>query len=177
MNINIKSRQLAKLYNDRIGWLMKYENFGRKCKFIYPPIKTECPNCLLNASQMSAGIYKPGGPEPFEETTCPVCLGKGIFEESVTEEDTLIVLFDHKSWFEPGNVAKLPDTSVMVIGDRLKSWNKVKKCNRVILNLDVYGETAPYRLYGEMYPTGLMNGNDKSGSRWFYAYLVRDGGG
>lgn len=75
---------------------------------------------------MSMGIYRPGGPEFFEEgMTCPVCLGKGTFEEPKIEEDILIVLFDHEMWFQPNNVAKLPDNSAMIIGDRLRSWNKV----------------------------------------------------
>jgi hypothetical protein len=155
---------------------MDYKQFGRRCKYIYPPKITECPNCLLNASKMSAGIYRPGGPEPFENTTCPVCLGKGIFEEQFTEEDVLIVLFDQQAWLQPGMVTKLPDNSAMVIGDRLRSWNKIKKSTRIILNLDVYGDSTPYKLFGEPYPVGLFNGNDKSGSRFFYAYLAREGG-
>ena len=124
---------------------------------------------------MSAGLYKPGGAVPFEGT-CPVCLGKGTFEESVTEEDVLIVLFDSNMWFEPSQVAKLPDNSAMIIGDRLKSWNKVAKAPRIILNLDVYGENTTYRLYSKLYPVGLFNSNDRSGSRWFYAFLTQEKG-
>ena len=126
---------------------------------------------------MSLGIYRPGGSEPFEENmVCPVCLGKGTFEETVTEEDILIVLFDSKQWFSPGNVSYLPDNSAMVIGDRRRTWNKMQQCSRIILNTDVYGEESPFRKSGEIYPVGLFNGDDRSGSRWFYTFLVREGG-
>ena len=174
--IKINSGKLAKLYNDRIAWLMQQKQFGRRCRFIYPSHKRECDNCYQTTSGMSAGTYRPGGAEFFEGTTCPVCLGKGTFEEVVTEEDILIVLFDHRMWFEPANVSKLPDNSVMIIGDRLRTWNKVKKSIKIILDLDVYGDETPYVKSGEMYPVGLFAGDDKSGSRWFFAYLSREGG-
>jgi hypothetical protein len=104
-------------------------------------------------------------------------LGKGVFEEVVTEEDTLIVLFDFKQWFQPGNVTKLPDNSAMIIGNRKRSWNKMVQCSRIILNTDVYGGNTPYKKSGELYPVGLFNGNDKSGSKFFYCYVEQEGGG
>jgi len=113
----------------------------------------------------------------FENTACPVCLGTGRFEESESEEDVMIVLFDPKTWFEPGKVADLPNNSAMVIGDRLRTWSKVKRAFRVILNTDVYGEGTPYVLESEPYPVGLFNSNNQSGSRFFYAYYRREGGG
>ena len=126
---------------------------------------------------MSLGIYRIGGPEFFEKNmVCPVCQGKGTFEEVVTEEDILIVLFDSKQWFSPGNVSYLPDNSAMVIGNRRRTWNKMQQCTRIILNTDIYNEQTKYRKQGEIYPVGLFNGDDMSGSRFFYTFLVQEGG-
>jgi hypothetical protein len=171
------SRNISKLYNERIKWLMGAQQFGRRVKYIFPPKKIECPNCLRSGSGASSGRYKAGGPEPFENTTCPVCLGKGGFEEQHEEDGVLIVLFDANQWFEPGKVASLPDNSAMIIGDRLTDWVKVTKCERMILNTDVYSIRTPYVRHGEPYPVGLFSSNDQSGGRWFYCYMQREGGG
>jgi len=176
MPVNINTNQLVKLYNERILWMLKEKNFGRRCRFHYPPKVIRCSNCHQGAGGLSLGTYKIGGPEPFEGV-CPVCLGKGTFEETKTEEDILIVLFDSQQWFSPGKVTKLPDNTAMVIGDRRRTWNKVLQCDRIILDLNVNGDNAPYKKIGEMYAVGLFNGDDKSGSRFFYAYVCRDGGG
>ena len=157
--------------------MMQLRQYGRRCRFIYPPVKIECPNCLTNTSGLSAGVYRPGGPQPFQNTTCPVCAGKGLFDQSQEEEDIMIVLFDVKQWFEPAKVATLPDNSAMIIGDRKRTWDRVVKSHRMILNTDVYTEGTPYRLSGEPFPVGLFNADDRSGSRWFYACVVREGGG
>ena len=175
---NAESKRIAKLYNDRIAWMMKEQQFGRRCKFIYPPIKTQCPNCLIGAGGLSNGIYRRGGPRPFHDnTTCPVCLGQGTFEEHTSEEDIMIVLFDANQWFEPGKVASMPDNSAMIIGDRKRTWGKVVRCERVILNTDVYSEGTPYKRHGEPYPVGLFNADNQGGSKWFYCYFTREGGG
>jgi len=175
---SINSQRLAKLYNERINFLLKYENFGRKCLFYYPPSKQHCPNCIVSASGLSSGKYRIGGPMPFmPPEPCPYCKGKGVFKNSVMEEDTLIVLFDHKMWMQPSMVASLPDNSAMIIGNKKRSWDKVVRAERVILNTDVYGTGTPYKLFGEPYPCGLFNGDDKSGSAFFYAYYIREGGG
>ena len=96
----INPRKLAALYNSQIKRMLSYEMFGRKVRFIYPPKVTDCPNCIRGSSG-STGVYKQGGPHFFENTTCPVCLGRGLFEESVTEESVMIVLFDANAFFEP----------------------------------------------------------------------------
>jgi len=177
MAFKIDTRRIAKLYNERIDFMLRYEAFGRKCRFIYPSKRESCPNCILNASGQSSGKYKPGGPRPFNGTTCPVCRGQGVFDVPHVEEDTMIVLFDKNMFFEPAQVSQLPDNTMMVIGDRKRTWNKVVRCERMVPNLDVYGDGTTYMLYGEPFPIGLFNSDDKSGSKYFYAYFVRESGG
>ena len=177
MPIRIKTDLLSKEYNDRIAWMMGINQFGRRCRFLYPSRKIPCHNCHQGAGGLSLGRYKTGGPEPFVDSICPVCMGKGTFEETKTEEDILIVLFEPQSWFSLGNITKLPDNTAMIIGDRARSWNKVLQCSRVVLNTDVYNENTLYRLFGSPYPAGLFNSDDKSGSRFFYAYVVQESGG
>ena len=126
---------------------------------------------------MSLGKYKAGGSIPFDEGACPVCLGKGFFEEQVVEEDVLIVLFDKQMFLEPGRVAQLPDNSAQIIGERIRSWDKVIRATRMVLNTDVYNDGSMWKKYGEPFPVGLYNGDDKSGSKWFYCYLEREAGG
>jgi len=156
--------------------MMDAKQFGRKCRFLYPPRKVPCNNCYQGAGGLSTGVYKPGGDVFFENTSCPVCLGKGTFEEAKVEEDVLIVLFDHNLWFQPSQVSKLPDNSVMVVGDRTKTWSKVNQCSRIVLNTDVYSDNTRWKLSGATYPVGLFNGDGKSGSRWFYAFLIQETG-
>ena len=177
MPININTNLLEEKYEERIRWMMGVKQFGRRCRFLYPPMISSCPNCFQGAGGLSLGQYKPGGTVPFADTVCPVCLGKGTFEESKTEEDILIVLFDSKQWFSPGGTANLPDNSAMIIGDRQRTWNKVLQSYRIILNTDAYTDQTQYRLSGEMYPVGLFNGDSTGGSKFFYAYLVREKAG
>jgi len=177
MPVKIDTRNIAKLYNERIDFLLQYKAFGRKCRFYYHPEQVSCDNCIINASRQSSGKYKPGGPKPFDGTTCPVCRGQGVFEVPHVEEDIMIVLFDKNMFFEPAQVSQLPDNTVMVIGDRQRTWDKIVRCERMVPNLDVYGNGTTYTLFGEPYPVGLCNGDDKSGSKYMYAYFVRESGG
>jgi len=170
-------KRLSRLYNEEIKSLMNYEAFGRRCLFIYPPKRIPCPNCIVTSAGLS-GPYKIGGPIPFSEgMICPYCMGKGIFDEHVEEEDIVIVLFDKNMFMKPGQVAQLPDNTAMMIGERAKTWDKVVRAERVILNTDVYGKGSPYVRYSEPLPVGLLNSTDQSGSKWFYCYYSRDGGG
>ena len=156
---------------------MKQKNFGRVCRFHYPVKKVPCPNCITTASGLS-GRYKSGGPIPFSDgELCPYCFGNGIFEESVVEEGLLIVLFDSKMWFEPSKSSMMPDNTALVIGDRTKTWDMIVRAERVVLDTGVYGEGTVYKLFGEPLPVGLLAGDNKTGNRFWMAYLAREGGG
>ena len=52
---------------------------------VYPEKREECPNCYFNGYK-SNGVYKTGGPYPFDDgSPCPYCEGNGYKMIEVTE--------------------------------------------------------------------------------------------
>lgn len=75
---------------DEHEWISDYfidGELGCQCSLMYPPTYTECPNCVFDQqTNMSANIYKAGGPAPFtNHTVCPWCGGQGQRTDSPTE--------------------------------------------------------------------------------------------
>lgn len=93
-------------------------NFGEDCVLVYPPLQTECPNCVVDLiGKKSASIYKSGGPEPFTNgMICPICNGEGFHNEEPTETIKLRVYWSPKDWVKTGTTLAIPDGSIQVIG-------------------------------------------------------------
>lgn len=73
---------------------------GNSCLLVYPPIASECPNCIFDlASQRSSNIYKAGGPIPFTNgTICPYCGGEGRSLLPSNETIKVRAYFDARSF-------------------------------------------------------------------------------
>ena len=59
------------------------DTLGKTCQLVYPPKRTQCPNCFLDPrSGRSTNRYRSGGPVPFPNNTiCPWCAGEGRKEK------------------------------------------------------------------------------------------------
>ena len=182
-------RRLAKLdtkgltdrFDASVEFLMGRSQYGVECEFIYPSSTEPCPNCVPNSTGGSAGLYRVGGPMPFERPeACPYCKGRGGFDVANRDTAILIVIFDVQrgipEWLKPGGTTQMPEGTVMVIGERAKHWDKFIKGVKVVLNTDVYSDGTTYELRNEPWPLGLFNASHKGRSRWFIAYLTRSEG-
>ena len=71
---------LITVYQSHIDALIN--QLGKNVVLIFQPERSACPNCEYDAQrQRSTGVYKIGGPRPFQRgRKCPYCKGKGILE-------------------------------------------------------------------------------------------------
>lgn len=96
---NVDFDGLFQTFNDGVDALI--DNGGILVEVVYPPLKTDCPNCVLNPlSRVSANIYQAGGPYPFTNgSQCPNCLGVGHIITPSTASIRVIVINDPKSYW------------------------------------------------------------------------------
>lgn len=162
---------------DEYQWLadslLDDTNVSQPCKLVYQPISSECPNCYLDPSTgRSSGVYKSGGPEPFQNlTTCPYCAGEGTSEVASSEEIRLRVYWRMADWIKIGIPVDVPQATVQVIG-YMTDLPKLERAVEIV----VVNDMAGYREWkckrkGEAVPHGI--GQD----RYFIQFLERIGGG
>lgn len=74
------SDELIGIYQSRIDALIN--QLGKNVLLIFDPIIEPCVNCKFDVvGHRSTGIYKIGGPIPFDEgRKCPYCKGVGFLE-------------------------------------------------------------------------------------------------
>jgi len=79
------SDELIDIYQSRIDALIN--QIGKNVLLEFDPIIQPCTNCELDTvRKKSTGIYKIGGPIPFDRgRKCPYCKGYGILQMSVTK--------------------------------------------------------------------------------------------
>lgn len=105
------------LYNEGVDYFIS-SSFGINCKLVYPPLKTNCENCITNLlpGVGASNVYKAGGPYPFTEGVCPYCSGLGY---KITESSTIIKVrsyFDQKSWTKFSPKIAYKDGDAVLIG-------------------------------------------------------------
>jgi hypothetical protein len=117
---------------------------GCNCLLEYPPVDSECPNCLFDPSTgRSAGIYRIGGPAPFpNHTTCPWCGGEGRKLTPVTDTVRLRVYFGgmevNAAMRQFQNLTKTidtPDGLIFVIGYK-DDLPKFERADAIFVNKD-----------------------------------------
>jgi len=79
------SDELIGIYQSRIDALIN--QLGKNVLLEFDPVKEPCTNCSFDPiKQKSNGIYKIGGPIPFDRgRKCPYCKGEGFLERPVTK--------------------------------------------------------------------------------------------
>lgn len=149
------------------------DSIGTNCKLVYPPIDSQCPNCVWSVEDnRSANIYKIGGPISFQDfTICPYCGGEGRLTKSDTETVKLRVYFNPKDWQNIGMSIVSPQGHAQIIG-YLTDLPKLEKAKEVILNSDI-DQVKDLRciVVGEPQPWGFKR------NRYFIAFVKRVGGG
>lgn len=160
MAINIPS-SVFDVYNEAI--LL----FTRTATLVYPEKKEDCPNCLMNTmgnTGRSISIYKTGGPYPFERgMPCPYCNGQGYKSVEATDEITLRIYWDRKSWVSVGVPINIPDGAIQTIS-YMTDLDKIEKCKYMIPKYDgieKYDPNAKFEKMGMSFPQGFKQNNTK----------------
>ena len=148
---------------------------GQECQLTYPATNnTVCPNCKFDPrTKRSSGIYKPGGPIPFENhTQCPWCNGEGRSSRPVTSDIRLRIYWRPQDWTGFTNRSfENPEGMAMVIG-YMTDLPDLEKAATVTLNRDIKGiHHWKTEREGEAIPHGLRQ------NRYFIQFLKRVGGG
>ena len=141
--------------------------FTRTATLVYPEKKEDCPNCImsnLGTRNRSISIYQPGGPYPFERgMPCPYCGGKGYKAVEVTNDVTLRIYWDRKSWVDVGVPINIPAGSIQTIA-YMTDLEKIEKCKYMIPKYDGiqnYDVNARFEKTGMSFPQGFKQNDTK----------------
>ena len=140
--------------------------FTRTATLVYPEKREQCPNCYMNTMgtrNKSVSVYKTGGPYPFERgMPCPYCNGKGYKASAASDEITLRIYWNKKSWVDIGIPIDVPDGSIQTIS-YMTDLPKIEQCKYLIPNYDGIEkyDKAKYIRNGGSYPQGFKQNNTK----------------
>lgn len=152
-------------YYEMCDLFINDNHIGKQCTLYFPPVKSECNNCVVNHfGGISTNVYRNGGPAPFQGG-CPMCGGNGYREEEVSATIRLRVYHEKKSWVKLSNIV-IPDADVMVIGFATDLPNFVR-ANEIRLITEQNYVDQRYQLSAEPFLHGFGH------SRYFIAYLKR----
>jgi len=140
--------------------------FTRTATLIYPEKREQCPNCYMNTMgtrNKSVSLYRPGGPYPFERgMPCPYCGGKGYKAVEASDDITLRIYWDRKSWFNVGIPVDIADGTVQTIS-YMTDLNKIEQCKYMIPKYDGIEnyDTSKYEKSGPSFPQGFKQNTTK----------------
>lgn len=135
-------------------------------------LSTECPNCLFDFSlQKSSGLYKPGGPYPFElGAMCPYCSGEGklLSQTDSKRHVKLRIVYDTKPYRNiENNSIRVPNAQIITLG-YIKDLYDVLRCSHIVIEDDVLPPAYSFKLVrdgGDQY--SIVQG------KYFRAYWER----
>ena len=135
--------------------------FTRTATLVYPEKKEDCPNCILDTmgtGNRSISMYQPGGPYPFERgMPCPYCGGQGYKAIESSDEITLRIYWDRKSWINVGTPIEIPNGSIQTIAF-MTDLPKIEQCKFMLPKYDgieKYDPNAKYQRQRFLFPKGL----------------------
>lgn len=134
------------------------DNFWSKpVTLFYPEIREECSNCSYNGYR-SNGVYKTGGPYPFENgSVCPYCNGEGLKVSEPTETLSARVYYDRKNWMDVGVKVNAPSAAAQMIF-KMTELPKIQQCKYAIpeyySGINSYQNQRLYKI-GDYYPQGF----------------------
>lgn len=131
--------------------------WAKPITLFYPEIQEECANCYYNGMR-SNGVYKAGGPYPFENgSVCPYCGGEGLKTTEPSETLTARIYYDRKNWIDVGAKVNVSDAAAQIIF-KMTELTKIQQCKYIIPEY-YEGITAlqTQRLFkiGDYYPQGF----------------------
>ena len=137
--------------------------WSKKIVLVYPEIREECPNCYFNGHK-SNGIYKTGGPYPFDNgSPCPYCNEDGY---KMTENSEILnarIYYNRKEWVDIGIPINIPNAAAQIIF-KMSELPKIQKCKYITPQyyngIDAY-QSQNLILAGSYYPQGFTQNNIK----------------
>ena len=160
------------IYNDAVDNI-----WSRDIRLIYPEIREECPNCTFNGSR-SNGIYKTGGPYPFENGfLCPYCEGAGYKMIETTQTIKARIYYSQKEWVKVGPQVQIPNAVAQIVAN-MSDLPKLQQCKYCIPNyypnIDNYNIQKLQRV-SEFYPQGFLQNPQKYVVTFWSAYNESQG--
>jgi len=155
MSLSLPSGMFS-LYNDAV------DNIWSKTITIYYPESTEeCPNCYFNGVK-SNGVYKTGGPYPFDDgSLCPYCNGDGIKSVETTEDIPARMYYDKKYWTPIEVAANYTNAELQTVID-MNYLVKIQQSNCIVPKyypgIENYQARRLFRL-GDYFPQGFTQNN------------------
>lgn len=167
MAFSLPMTQLQAIYEEVANEMIA--KFGCTCEVFYPPIKSDCDNCIFVSLGNTAGsnVYNGTGPISFTFGNCPVCEGRGYKDiEATTDSIKLRFYTNKKDWRKIGQSIVIPEAEAMVIG-HIADLPKLLRMNKIKVNTDVVNyRTYFFVLASEPMPHGF-------GDSYFSCYLKR----
>lgn len=149
-------QEIFDLYNQTVSDFTNL-NFGVPCTLVYGANREQCPNCIYNSvAKTSSGVYKSGGPFPFNGTICPYCAGVG-YNMIQQNPDTIKmrVYFNRKDFLRIEMPITITNSMIQTIGF-ITDLPKLQKAQEMVANTNVENYSAyRYILAGEILPCGL----------------------
>ena len=130
------SDELIGIYQDRIDALIN--QLGKHVWLEFTPIRTPCNNCYFDTMrERSNGVYRSGGPRPFERgRRCPYCKGKGFLEVQVTECIHALLKWNPKE-AEDFGISVADHKGVVRIKTYLTHAASIMRAETAIVNYDI----------------------------------------
>lgn len=153
--------ELFSLFTEGVNAMLN-SDIAPTCVLVYPQLRTECINCIVNPITMaSSGKYKTGGPKQFiNGQMCPYCNGKGYTETENTITFKALIDWEPREYRNVMN-SKAGNT-VQFAGDLIKIQADISYINplRQCVEIRVHGGIVNYGYWryerlGEPIPYGL----------------------
>jgi hypothetical protein len=151
--------EFKQIHTDMITELIR--GCAVNCRLYYSGSKiTQCPNCIVNIQLgKSSNRYKVGGPIPFTTGICPYCRGDGKIAIEETEDISLVVLWEPKSWIVK-IIVNSPDEYIQTIGMWSTAYTKIKQAKEIVADTSIEDDTLNrFVRHGEPKPCGLGGSN------------------
>jgi hypothetical protein len=159
--------EFFKVYNDAVDNI-----WSRSITLVYPELREECSNCTFNGLR-SNGVYKAGGPYPFEAGfLCPYCEGAGFKMIETTEDINARIYYSQKDWVKVGPQVQLPNAAAQIVAN-INDLPKLQQCKYCIPHyydgIDNYNNQKLQRV-SDFYPQGFLQNPQKYIITFWTAY-------
>lgn len=128
-----------KIFRQAVQAMLAADGMTVPCKIFYFGVRTECTNCEINlATGKSSGVYKTGGPLPFNNGLCPHCGGDGFVNDRPEDTIYCCVSFNYKEWKDLGFSVLTPE-GYCVTMSTIDTLPKIKNAEEIIINTGMEG--------------------------------------
>jgi len=130
---------------------------GKNVYLEFDPIRDVCPNCEYDTlRKRSTGIYKPGGPRPFDRgRKCPYCKGHGFIETAVNKCIKCLLKWNPKDAANYG-ISVSQTKGIVRLKTYLTEADDLSRAKTVIVNHDIVSQMKlRVRLIMGPIPVGL----------------------